>query len=417
MNANELEELERKLRLLNRPIIETDSCITYKKIQDYDKDEQYMLYEGLHCGNKKIEELCIEVILNGAFERRITPNGLCLKMALYLNFEQITLINHMRYGSGGSDKKNANNDDLNNALSERIIKSIKNWNPDLKQSLSSYIVTNLLPSQITETRAEITGTKPSISRNKNLIEKAKKFAAENGLYECSDLDIQFIDAILHNYNRAEKKMPLGTSFNNKSINAGTPLSIDDDNFQNHEPTNTIDEFNVANRIQAVLSDRGIYQLEDPEEYRALFEKIREYGNYDEIDKKIINSWYYARLLQYDEYQAFMDRLYEKNRNRKTETLKSVEIPSKYKNEPTPEACFKAFVKLYPEYEEHVKKTVYLSQYHRVVMMDFIVKLHDLISGTKRKKQSRIRYTANFKEDKILNQSLDEAFENGYFDDL
>lgn len=51
------------------------------------------------------------------------------------------------------------------------------------------------------------------------------------------------------------------------------------------------------------------------------------------------------------------------------------------------------------------------------MMDFIVKLHDLISGTKRKKQSRIRYTANFKEDKILNQSLDEAFENGYFDDL
>lgn len=245
MNANELEELERKLRLLNRPIIETDSCITYKKIQDYDKDEQYMLYEGLHCGNKKIEELCIEVILNGAFERRITPNGLCLKMALYLNFEQITLINHMRYGSGGSDKKNANNDDLNNALSERIIKSIKNWNPDLKQSLSSYIVTNLLPSQITETRAEITGTKSSISRNKNLIEKAKKFAAENGLYECSDLDIQFIDAILHNYNRAEKKMPLGTSFNNKSINAGTPLSIDDDNFQNHEPTNTIDEFNVA----------------------------------------------------------------------------------------------------------------------------------------------------------------------------
>lgn len=280
MNANELEELERKLRLLNRPIIETDSCITYKKIQDYDKDEQYMLYEGLHCGNKKIEELCIEVILNGAFERRITPNGLCLKMALYLNFEQITLINHMRYGSGGSDKKNANNDDLNNALSERIIKSIKNWNPDLKQSLSSYIVTNLLPSQITETRAEITGTKSSISRNKNLIEKAKKFAAENGLYECSDLDIQFIDAILHNYNRAEKKMPLGTSFNNKSINAGTPLSIDDDNFQNHEPTNTIDEFNVANRIQAVLSDRGVYQLEDPEEYRALFEKIREYGNYD-----------------------------------------------------------------------------------------------------------------------------------------
>ena len=122
-------------------------------------------------------------------------------------------------------------------------------------------------------------------------------------------------------------------------------------------------------------------------------------------------------LQYDEYQAFMDRLYEKNRNRKTETLKSVEIPSKYKNEPTPEACFKAFVKLYPEYEEHVKKTVYLSQYHRVVMMDFIVKLHDLISGTKRKKQSRIRYTANFKEDNILNQSLDEAFDNGYFDDL